>query len=90
MTAVTETWMDDDYDMKIEGYSEPYRNDRNRDGGGIMIAVRQELKNITVEVKRTKEKIESLWVVINNTRIKMRIGVVYFPQEKDQELKEIY
>ena len=41
-------------------------------------------------MKLTKEKVESLWIVINNKRIKMRIGIVYFPQEKDQDIKEIY
>ena len=42
------------------------------------------------EVKLTKEKVESLWIVINNKRIKMKIGIVYFPQEQDQDIKEIY
>ena len=52
--------------------------------------VRKELKYVTTAVNRTKEKMESLWIVINNNRIKLRIGVVYLPQEKDQDLKEIY
>ena len=88
--AVTETWIDKSYKIDIEGYAEPYRNDRNIEGGGVMILVRKELKNITVEVKRTKDEMESIWVVINNDRIKIRIGLVYLPQEKDQNLKEIY
>ena len=31
--AITETWTEKDYDIKLEGYAEPYRNDRNKDGG---------------------------------------------------------
>ena len=54
-----------------------------------MIAVRKELKYVTTEVEKTKEKIESLWVLIDNGRIKIRIGVVYFPQEQDQDLRAI-
>ena len=54
------------------------------------MAIRKELKNITVEVKRTKEKVESLWILINNNKIKLRVGVLYLPQEQDQDLKEIY
>ena len=46
--------------------------------------------HITTEVKKTNDYLESIWVVINNKRIKIRIGVVYFPQEKDQKHKEIY
>ena len=88
--AITETWTEKDYDIKLEGYAEPYRNDRNKDGGGILLAVRKELENITVEVKRTTKYLESLWVVINNNKVKLRIGVVYFPQEQDQNLEEIY
>ena len=58
----------------------------------MIVAVREELEYVTTEVRRTKlaDHLESLWIVINNTRIKLRIGVVYFPQEQDQELKEIY
>ena len=89
MIGITETHMDELYDLKIDNY-EIYPNSRNKDGGGIVIAVRKELKYVTTEVKKTKEKIESLWVLIDNGRIKIRIGVVYFPQEQDQDLKEIY
>ena len=78
-----------DYDLKIEGY-EIFRNDRNEDGGGVMIAVRKELKFITVEVKKTSEHVESLWILMNNKKVKLKLGVVYFPQEQDQNLKEIY
>ena len=89
--AITEAWIDKDYDLEIDGYAKPiFRNNRNKDGGGIVLAVREELKNITVEVKQTKEYVESLWIVINNNRVKLRIGVVYFPQEQEQKLEEIY
>ena len=87
--AITETHMYKDYELKIEGY-EIYRNDRNEDGGGVMLAVKTELKFISVEVKQTSEYLESLWVLINNNKVKLRIGVVYFLQEPDQNLKEIY
>ena len=55
-----------------------------------MLAVRKVLKKVTVEVEKTKDKLESLWILINNDRVKIRIGIVYFPQERDQDLKEIY
>ena len=68
-------------------------NDRNKDGGGVIIAVKKVLKNVTVEVHRTTEVFESLWIVINNTKVKIRIGVVYLPQEKtlkDKDISNIY
>ena len=81
--AVTETWMDDSYSLELEGYATPFKNNRNIEGGGVLLAVRKELEQISTEVKRTKDVMESLWIVINNTKIRIRIGVVYFPQEQD-------
>ena len=87
--AVTEAHIDEDYDMTIKDYA-VHKNCRDLNGGGIVIAVRKELKYVAVEVKRSTEYLESLWVAVNNTKVKIRIGVVYFPQERDQNLKEIY
>ena len=87
---ITETHLGDESNVELEGYCTPFANNRNEMGGGVLIAVREELKNITVEVKRSNEHLESLWILINNDKTKLRIGAVYFPQEKDQKLKEIY
>ena len=81
--------MEEETEVNIDGYV-VYRNDRDENGGGILLAVKKELKYVTTEVLRTDEHLESLWIVIDNKRIKLRIGVVYFPQEKEQNLKEIY
>ena len=56
MIAVTETWIDKDYKLDLDGY-EPFRNDRNDEGGGIYVGVRKELKYITTEVKKTKDRL---------------------------------
>ena len=66
-----------------------FGNDRNKDGGGVYIGVKEELKNITVEVSRSKEPYESLWISINNEKAKIKIGAVYLPQEKAVSVKEI-
>ena len=44
--VVTETKLDatfPDEEFMMEGYSKPYRMDRNRDGGGIIIYVREDI-----------------------------------------------
>ena len=90
--AIAETWLEEDEVFELEGY-EIFRNDRNKDGGGVLIAVKNVLANITVEVSKTKEIYESLWVVINNGRVKIKLGAVYLPQEKplnDKELNDVY
>ncbi len=86
--AITETWMDEEDDISIEGYDTVYRNERKGKGGGILIAVHNNLMNIVCEIAQTKEMYESIWLVLNNGRINVKIGVVYFPQEKDVTILE--
>ena len=87
--AITEAWIDEDYEMEIDGYV-IHKNCKTLEAGGIILAVVNELKYVTSEVARTKEYVESLWIVINNKKVKLRIGAVYFPQENEQNLTEIY
>ena len=68
----------------MDGYT-IYRNYKNGDGGGVLIPIKDELKGIMVE--------ESIWLSLNNKKTKIRIGIVYNPQENKttkEELKEVY
>ena len=80
--CVTETRLhkDEEFDMESEGYA-VYRNDRNNNGGGVLIGVKIELKNVCTIVEKKKDIEESIWVLINNSRIQLRIGCIYAPQE---------
>ena len=80
--CVTETRLhkDEEFDMESEGYA-VYRNDRNNNGGGVLIGVKKELKNVCTIVENKKDIEESIWVLINNSRIQLRIGCIYAPQE---------
>ena len=46
-----------------------------------MIAVQNKLEHIMTVVESKKEIEEALWIVINNKKTKLRIGVIYAPQE---------
>ena len=81
VVAITETHLEENASLELKGYCKPFRNDRNKDGGGILIAVRKELGNIAVEVSRTKEIYESLWIAIDNNKAKLKIGVVFPTRE---------
>ena len=51
------------------------------------------LKHISIEVNESNCKEEMIWILINNNRVELRIGVVYMPQESrttGQELTECY
>ena len=79
MICITESKMDKDENIEIEGYH-LLRNDRNKDGGGIVIGVENKLKHITTIVEKKKDVEESLWVAISNkTKSEIRVGVIYAP-----------
>ena len=91
--ALTETWLKEEDQVKLEGYDRIYRNEREGVGGGILIAIHNNLKNVVCEVSRCKDLLESIWIVLDNTKVKMKIGVLYFPQEKDvtqMEMETMY
>ena len=80
VVCLVETHLDVDEKWTIEGY-EPLQNNRDADGGGVLIAVKKDIAKITQIVRKEKKTGESLWIVINNKKIQIRIGLVYAPQE---------
>ena len=79
IVCVTETHLLETEKIEIEGYK-VYRNDRDNYGGGILVGVKDPLKNICTVVKKSSKK-EALWIVLDNTKVKLRIGIIYAPQE---------
>ena len=76
----------------MEGYT-IYRNARNGDGGGVLIAIKDVLKGIMLKESNSKRKEESIWLSLTNNKTKIRIGIVYNPQENKttkDELEEVY
>ena len=79
--CITETMLDKDEKIKISGYKNFYNG--NKSGkGGIIIAVKEKLAEVTVELEQITEEYQSLWIKIDNTKTKINIGCVYAPQEK--------
>lgn len=78
--CLCETHLSSNENEKIEGYTN-YNMPNTSEKGGIVIAVRDDMYNFSIENNRSIEKDEQLWISINNTRIKIRIGVIYAPQE---------
>ena len=92
LLCITETHLLETEKIQIDGY-EVYRNDRDNMGGGIAICLKKELVNICTVVEEVKDTAEMLWLVIDNTRIKIRVGVIYAPQESrtsKEQLKVMY
>ena len=55
----------------LDGYSEPYRLDRNRDGGGVMIYVREDIPSKELSKHNFTKYVEGLFVEINLRKTKV-------------------
>ena len=93
LICLVETHLQKEEEIRIPGYSQIFHNDRPGNSGGIMLVVKENIKTVTSEVAQEKEIGQSLWILLDNKRRKVRIGVIYAPQENvtsNNELKVMY
>ena len=55
----------------IDGYKRPYRLDRNRNGGGVIIYVREDIPSKVLNKHNFSENIEGLFVEVNLRKMKL-------------------
>ena len=90
--GISETKLTESDSLTLDGYIIK-RVDRESGGGGVLIAYKRCLENVMMVVREEKRKEEMLWIKVDNGKMKMRIGIVYMPQENEtklEEIKEIY
>ena len=87
IVGIVETMLDKQEEIKLKEYK-VIRNDRNREGGGVMLAVKREFEHVTVEVSRTAVFEQSIWILIGS-KDKVRIDLIYAPQESRTSKKQI-
>ena len=78
--VLVETKLDDSFTEKqfyIEGYTKPYRVDRNCDGGGILIYVRKDIPSKELKKHNFTKNIEALFVEINLRKNKFLLVGTY-------------
>ena len=66
--VITETKLDYTFPEKqflIPGYKKPFRADRNKDGGGVIIFVREDIPCDNLLKHRFRENIEAIFLEIN-------------------------
>ena len=66
--TIQETKLDPSFpsqQLMLTGYSAPYRMDRNRDGGGVMIYVREDIPSKLLSKHNFTKSIEGLFLEIN-------------------------
>ena len=58
-----------------------YRNNRSANSGRILIMVRDNIKNISLELTQENKVGQSLWILVTNRKKKIRVAVIYGRQE---------
>ena len=80
---VTETKLDSTFPTSqfvIDGYSEPYRFDRNRNGGGVLIYIREDIPSkLLADHKFETHDIEGIFVELNLRKKKRLLFGSYHP-----------
>ena len=87
---ITETKLDDTFPSAqfiIEGFSEPFRRDRNRNGGGVMIYVRHDIPCRLLTKHKFASDMEILFLELNIRKCKWLLCGTYRPPS---QLKDYY
>ena len=88
ISIITETKLDDTYPISqfhIDGYSMPYRLDRNRNDGGVIIYAREDIPSKVLRKHLFLNDIEGIFVEINFRKRKWLLcGTYHPPSQSDQ------
>ena len=69
----------------IDGYSEPYRFDRNRNGGGVLIYIREDIPSKLLADHKLPHDIEGIFVELNLRKKKWLLFGSYHPPSQSDE-----
>ena len=78
--VLTETKLDSTFPEKqflVPGYKKPFRRDRNRDGGGVMIYIREDIPCDELLKHNSPANIEAIFVEINLRKNKLLLAGAY-------------
>ena len=71
--GITETKLNDTFPLGqfyVEGFTIPYRRDRNHNGGGVIIYVREDIPTKTLEKHKLSQDVEGMLVELKFRKIK--------------------
>ena len=85
---ITETKLDDSFPTEqftISGYSKPYRLDRNRNGGEVIIYIREDIPSKQINNFKIYDDIENIFIDVNLYKTKwLMCGFYHPPNQNDQ------
>ena len=85
--VITETKLDDSFPLQflMKGFAEPFRLDRNRNGGGVMIYIRDDIPSRLLLKHVFPSDIEGLYIELNFRKCKwLLLGTHHPPSQYDQ------
>ena len=80
--VMTETKLDDSFPLGqfyVEGFTMPYRLDSNRNGGDVIIYVREDIPSKILEKHKLPQDVEGMIVELNFRKIKWLLFGTYHP-----------
>ena len=69
----------------MDGFSKPYRFDRNKYGGGVMIYIRNTIRSKILEKHSCPNNIECLFIELNFRKCKWLLCGMYHPPSQNDE-----
>ena len=85
---LTETKLDETFltsQFLMDGFSKPYRFDRNKYGGGVMIYIRYTIPSKILEKHSCPNNIECLFIELNFRKCKWLLCGMYHPPSQNDE-----
>ena len=86
--VITETKTDATFPLNqlaFQGYSKPYKFDRNRNGGGVFIYISEDIPSRELKIHNTPEDVDSIFIEINLIKINWHFcGCYHPPSQSDQ------
>ena len=86
--VITETKLDDSFPTSqflMKGFAEPFRLDRNRNGGGVMIYIRNDIPSRLLSKHVFPSDIKGLYIELNFRKCKwLLLGTYHRPSQSDQ------
>ena len=83
---VTETKIDESFPTSqfiIPGFTSPYRFDRTKDGGGILVYIREDIPSKLLNISYIASDIECLGIEVNLRKVRWLVICSYNPHENN-------
>ena len=72
LICLVKTHLQKEEEIRIPGYNLIFHNDKSANSGWIILALKENMRTVTLEVAQEKETGQSLWILVDNNSSKIR------------------